>query len=40
MYFFYLFNSMKRAASLNYLNKTSDDQFQVRSTLYKFFKCN
>lgn len=25
-------NSMKRAASLNYLNKTSDDPFQVSNT--------
>lgn len=28
----YLFNSMKRAASLNYLNKTSDDPYQVRKS--------
>uniref|UniRef100_A0A8D3BWV7 Kinesin light chain n=1 Tax=Scophthalmus maximus TaxID=52904 RepID=A0A8D3BWV7_SCOMX len=27
--------NMKRAASLNYLNKTSDDPFQVRNILYK-----
>lgn len=26
---------MKRAASLNYLNKTSDDAFQVRNSLFK-----
>uniref|UniRef100_A0A8C4IHM2 Kinesin light chain n=1 Tax=Dicentrarchus labrax TaxID=13489 RepID=A0A8C4IHM2_DICLA len=29
--------NMKRAASLNYLNKTSDDSFQVRSRLCKVF---
>lgn len=30
-------NSMKRAASLNYLNKTSDDTFQVRKSQHNMF---
>lgn len=29
------FNSMKRASSLNYLNKTSDDSFQVKNGFWK-----
>lgn len=37
LFSYYPFNSMKRAASLNYLNKTSDDQFQVRDSLCKVF---
>lgn len=35
LFSYYPLDSMKRAASLNYLNKTSDDQFQVRKRLHK-----
>lgn len=31
------FPSMKRAASLNYLNKTSDDSFQVRMEIFGIY---